>query len=245
MLSNLKLLLFASLLLTFCSFSTVSASPIEITAGTIRPFGTTFDVHGRNIFILSGLEFHFSGDQFSVNGGNGSSSPLGSINTCGNDCEKGDIVGVRGTISSGAIQRNGNGSGRFTYQGVEYRVLQATFSFSGVDTTLPDFINLADPRFDINVQSIPFNMKGTLLLDSLSTNMPDFTVEIFGKGLADLDYVSGEGSASITSNDKAFLGKIVYKFGATPEPVPEPGTLLLLATGLIGIGGYVKRKRKS
>lgn len=245
MLNILKSIFVSSLLFLVCTSSNLFASPIEITSGTISPRGSLFGQHDQTTFIISLLEFRFSGDQFFASGGNGGQPPLGKINTCGNNCVEGDVISPDGQISTGTIKRTGNGSGTFIYNGDTYRVLQASFSFTGPESSLPNFIDISASGFDLSKHQIPFNMTGTLLLNSLSADIPDFTVTLTGSGIANFTYVSGEGAPNITSPGKAFLGKIEYIFGATPEPVPEPATIFLLGMGLVGIGGYASRKRKN
>ena len=48
-------------------------------------------------------------------------------------------------------------------------------------------------------------------------------------------------SPSMLSDNR---GGISLKIAATPEPVPEPASMILFGTGLIAIGGYVRRKLK-
>ena len=188
MLAKIKsLFFFFSLLFVFISTNSY-ASPIEILSGTISPRGG-LSMSGQTVYFPTTLSFRFAGDQFFASGGNGGQPPLGNIFTCGNNCVEGDVISADGQISTGTIQRNGNGSGTFTYNGAEYRILQATFSFTGPDSSLPNFIDIPAPGFDISRHQIPFDMTGTLLLNSLSTDIPDFTLTIRGSGIASFSYV--------------------------------------------------------
>jgi hypothetical protein len=52
---------------------------------------------------------------------------------------------------------------------------------------------------------------------------------------------------TVNAGKKGFAGSLTLGSGETilePDVVPEPGTLLLFGTGLIGLAGIVRRKRK-
>ena len=66
----------------------------------------------------------------------------------------------------------------------------------------------------------------------------------FGKGIADY---TPPGSAFPNGKHETSRNRVRYFAGGnrgTPAATPEPGSLLLLSTGLIGTAGMIRRKRR-
>jgi hypothetical protein len=85
--------------------------------------------------------------------------------------------------------------------------------------------------------SVPFTMTGALVLTE-PTGFAGaevlFTTEIAGGGYAGITFTRSFNTYIITN--------VVYAFGAT-QPLPEPATMILLATGLAGVAAKVRKRR--
>jgi hypothetical protein len=99
--------------------------------------------------------------------------------------------------------------------------------------------------FDLMVVSWPLPMPGTPISEIAygNTSDPFFIQSTFepGEALAEL-MNSGE-----SATGEVFTALITPGGGSGTNPVPEPGTLLLLGTGLVATGGirHLRAKRKS
>jgi len=239
--AKISLFTFSFLLLLVLN-SASFAAPVRVTSGTVRPNPGTIAPNG----LVQSMSFRFAGDDIMGGGGNGGQPPLGNLSGCQVNCVAGDIVSPNALITTGTPAF----SGRVTYQGNLYEVIQASFSFSGESSVLTDIFDNTNPNFGVQRFSLPFVMTGTLDLRSLSASIPDRILEITGTGFVNISYVDARGIPGSTDPNTSGMVRIEYVFDGiptpivTPEPVPEPTTLLLFGAGLAGIGGYAKRKRK-
>jgi hypothetical protein len=129
-----------------------------------------------------------------------------------------------------AEQRNvtvTNLGGDYNYFGIwwgsmdTYNKLELLFGTNVVATLTGE--NVADP-----------NATGDQLLPATNRY-----VNIFLEGVQKFD------SFRMTSDNYAFeADNIALAAAETPNPIPEPVSMLLFGTGLVGIGGYLRRKYK-
>lgn len=107
-----------------------------------------------------------------------------------------------------------------------------------VATTVPTF-----PDFPLGVQSGSYTRTFDLTL--ASTYNPAFVTAHGGTVTqAEADLLAGllAGQAYLNIHTDAFRGGEIR---GQLQPVPEPGTALLLVTGLAGVAGVVRRRRRA
>jgi hypothetical protein len=162
-----------------------------------------------------------------VNGYNGGGLQLGNLGT---------VSFTTGALSSGTLQAGGTFSAAgssFTITGNGNGGLPSGVVFSGSFSADPTWAlqTLPDGTHNYTLTGV---LSGTLTLPSGTVSANGVTVQLTvntGKG-----YYNGR-SVRLSSGDT----NISYGTAVTPEP----GTLSLLGTGLIGLAGVIRRKLKA
>lgn len=233
----LKIHSFLLVLVAVIVFSAIAkADPIRIVSGTVTKDriniqgqnSTTFDISSTSLIdTLTNPRFQGASgsnvtpivDAFGGYGGNSSFSYRGNVT----------ISGIQFTPNN-SFFGGGFGSGNEL-------IFTPTQSFQ-----LPAAPASGAGTFSVQV---PFTLQGYLSGISCPNGpngpgncfgIPATTV--YGNGIATFTY------SYIEPRSVWGLSQYSYTF-STPEPTPEPTTILLLGTGLAGILGYAKRKKKT
>jgi len=194
-----------------------TAEPITVTGSLVLT-----DEPGA--FLLEGNGFSLQGEWFpsTVNGTHW-------FDTCRNStCNPGAPVDF-GTTTYGMSVTDSQIL-RGTIAGTSYDELfvDAQFTFAGPQVIAPDD--------EFGSAAGPFTMNGRLIayLDISRTN-PLLSADLIGFGTAHVAFVPNESTGGLAPID------LEYRFAST-QPVPEPSTMLLVATGLVaGVARLKKR----
>lgn len=229
-----KVLFTLCLLLLFVSAATreARADPIVITGGSYvasSPFRTDAP---RYISWLADLR----GDGFAARAGEINGARRQVSTTCVAPCGPGSTFSLNINESLATLAP----SGSLTVGGQTYtlgRFTNTSLLFATNSVTIP-----ADAPLDPNVTftlTTTFTMSGTLGFSILDPNTgvltEVFSGPVMGSGVAVFEMYYGRFSQQF------HVGTVRLNF--QPESVPEPATMLLLGTGLVGAAAVRRRRR--
>jgi hypothetical protein len=189
------------------------ADPITLTSGT---------AYGGANFIDNPYSLNVAGTGFSLQQNAEGYFLPGSFGL-----QAGQIVSLSGQF---VVSMNFGVLATVTYNGVNYTNLIP----SGTLTLLHQTFTVPSPLDANSTVTTPFSLVGTLAFADIN-NVPLFSVDLVGSGLVTFTFNGSPGPPGRYS-----IGDARYTFA---PPIPEPTTVLLLSSGLLGVVTTIQRRR--
>lgn len=212
-----KLIIGFCALVMFIITPSVKADTVVITGGQLSITG----IFGQPSYTITGLDFSVT-----ASGGDPGNGP-----SC-LPCVSGAPISISTFLVGTSL-----GSGTAIINGTTFSNIGFLGEFSfGVDP-----IVLPNDTFDHMVE-VPFvfsgNIRGCLPSNVVCTTEVFSTTQLVGAGIAKASFTF----AGFSNSGAALFNFVSVRYDF--RPVPEPVTLTLLASGLIGLGVKLKRRRK-
>jgi hypothetical protein len=197
------------------------ADVVVINSGSLNVTG-----FGGGIFTLQNSALGFSVSNVGFGGGDGN------VNRC-SPCTSSQLISINSTFGG----QFGLGHGPATVGGISY---PRAYYTGRLDLT-GSFVIAPSEMSSLVTINVPFNINGfiTGYETEWRNTQPLFTTTLEGHGIATL-IMSGNFEPSL-NRWLYFFHSINYNFSPT-TPTPEPATLLLFGTGLIGAAAQYRRR---
>jgi hypothetical protein len=207
----------------------VRADPTAITGGTVQ---VETNIHSARItFLGDDFMVRTGTEDFRTDIGSKFPFPAGTAISLGGVWQPTDVRG-----------------GQAVFNGVSYPELYFGFSTSGGTFVAP---SVTPTGLGEQILTVPFTFSGFVTAWAVPEpgpeDVPVFRVNLFGGGTATAGFFGSppEDGFPAFYSPGALPGadyQLLYAFSPGAAPVPEPGTMMLLGTGVIGLLGLRYRR---